>query len=346
MPARDLFREFGARGLLGLERDPVWGGQGLGFGFTRMLASELGSLDCGGVAMSVTSHTDMCTPAIAAHGDDVLKERYLRPAIAGAAIGAIALTEPSGGSDYASLATWIRPAPGGFLVTGHKAYITNATIADFFVVLCRSSESAEISQALTMVVVPADAAGVKTTPYLDKLGNRCCDHGAVSFGDCGVPASHVIGEMGLGYGIQAEQFIRERLVSGIVAAAQARRLLGRAVSYARERAAFGRSLAEHQAISDALADIEARITMLEALFDRCEAAMDSDSAELGKHSLIGKLHGAVLWNQAADLLMQVQAGRGYLVDRSTQRAYRDARAASIAGGTQQTLSRSLAGYLT
>ena len=346
MPARELFAKFGDRGLLGIERDLAWGGLGLGFRFTRLFAAELGSLDCGGVGMAVTSHTDMSTPAVATHGSEEVREQYLRPAIAGCAIGAIALTEPAGGSDYASLSTWLRPVSGGYRISGKKAYITNATIADFLVVLCRSSESAEVSQALTMVVVPSDSAGVSRSAYPDKLGNRCCDHGEVVFSECFVPASHVLGGVGLGYGIQAEQFIRERLVSGTTGAAHARRLLNSAVAYSRERHVFGRRVADYQAISEAMVNIDAGLTLLDALLDRCEAAMDGNGADLGKHSLIVKLTGAALWNQAADLLMRVEAGRGYLVDSSVQRAWRDARAASIAGGTEETLRRNLAGYLT
>lgn len=346
LPARELFAKFAERGLLGIERDRAWGGLGLGFGSTRMLATELGSVDCGGVGMSVTSHTEMSTPAMASHGSDEVRERYLRPAIAGSAIGAIALTEPSAGSDYANMSTWLRPVLGGYRISGTKSYITNATIADFLVVLCRSSESADISQALTMVVVPADAPCVSRTRYTEKLGNRCCDHGEILFEDCFVPASHILGDVGLGYGIQAEQFIRERLVSGIVGAAHARRLLTRTLGYTRERLVFGRRLADHQAISEAMVNIDAGLALLEALLDRCEAAMDGEGADIGKQSLIVKLQGVALWNQAADLLLRVEAGRGYLADGSAQRAYRDARGALIAGGTEETLRRSLVGYLT
>ncbi len=345
MPYPELYRALGERRLLGIEYPASVGGLGFDYRYKRVLGEELGALDCYGVGMSVSVQTDMCTPALAAHGRAEAVDQFLRPAITGTAVGAIALTDPAGGSDFGAISAALRPAGGDFVLTGRKAYVTNGSVADFLVVLCRSAADAPVSAALTMVVVPGSADGVKATPYADKLGTWCCDHAEVAFDEVRVPGEHVIGEVGLGYALQAEQFIRERMMAAILAAAQARRLLSRALAHCRERRAFGRSLAEFENVTDRLVELEIDLTMVEALIDGCVTAICADR-DAGKRILIAKLAASRAWRRAADLLMTAMAGRGYLADASAQRAYRDARAATIAAGTEETLMRNVAGYLT
>lgn len=343
--SRELFGALGRRGLLGIEVSRELGGLGLGFSATRILATELGSLDCGGVGMAITTHTDMCLPAVVRYGTTDVVESYVAPAVRGESIGAIALTEPSSGSDYQALETSLRRTSEGWVLNGVKTYITNGSVADFVVVLARTSRSRVIGEAFSMVVVPTDAPGVRREALTEKLGNWSCDHGTLFFEGVHVPDSHVLGEPGLGYAIQAEQFIRERMVSAIVYTAQARRVLGRAVERARERSAFGSKLIDHGVIADRLTDLEIQLTLLDALIESCTHRFDSGDGELAKASLTAKVVAGRAWQEGADLLMQLYAGEGYLSDASVQRAYRDARASSIAGGAEGVLRRNLQGYL-
>jgi alkylation response protein AidB-like acyl-CoA dehydrogenase len=344
MPYREVYRALGERRLLGIEYPPSVGGLGLDYRYKRVFGEELGRLDTYGVGMSVSVHTDMCTPALAAHGNAEIIERFLRPAVAGTAVGAIALTDPAGGSDFDAVSTTLRPRGGDFVLNGVKAYITNGSEADFLVVLARSSDTAPVAAAFTMIVVPGSADGVTATRYQDKLGNWCCDHAEVRFDDVLVPREHIVGEVGLGYALQADQFVRERLMAAIMAAAQGRRLLTRALDYSRQRRAFGRALAEFENVSDRLVELEMQLTMTEAVLGECVEALREDR-DAGKRILVAKIAACRAWMLAAELLMRVMAGRGYLDDASAQRAYRDARAAAIAAGTEETLMRNLTGYL-
>ncbi|MGA8116329.1 MAG: acyl-CoA dehydrogenase family protein [Actinocatenispora sp.] len=343
-PARELYPSFGTQGLLGLGYERRYGGAELDFRFTRAFCAELGSLDCGGIGMSVSVQTDMCTPALAQYGSDEARDRFLRGAIAGTAIGSIALTEESGGSDFNGIATTLTRRDGDYLVRGRKVLITNATVADFHVVLCRTSATLPVTQAFTLVVVPADEPGVSATPYPDKLGNLCCDHGDVTFDDVRIPAGYVIGAEGLGYPLQAAALIRERLVSAVIADAQARRLLARATAVARGRSSFGGPLIEHDRVADRLVALDTQLTLLGATLDTATREVVADG-EVSKLALVTKNVAARAWVEAADCLLQLSGGSGYMTDTSAQRAYRDARAASIAGGTDEVLRRSLAGYL-
>jgi citronellyl-CoA dehydrogenase len=345
MPYREVYRALGEHRLLGIEYPTAVGGLGLDYSYKRVFGEELGSLDTYGVGMSVSVHTDMCTPALAAHGNAEIVERFLRPAVAGTAVGAIALTDPAGGSDFNAISATLRPRGGDYVLNGVKAYITNGSEADFLVVLARSSDTAPVASALTMVVVPGTARGVEAAAYQDKLGNWCCDHAQVRFDRVLVPREHVVGEVGLGFGFQAEQFVRERMMAAIMSTAQGRRLLTRALEYAARRRAFGRALAEFENISDRFADLEIQLTMVEAVIGECVAALCADR-DAGKRILVAKIAAGRAWMAAAELLMRVTSGRGYLEDASAQRAYRDARAAAIAAGTEETLMRNLSGYLS
>lgn len=343
-PVRDLLPEFGKRHLLGLTFDRRHGGAGLDFRYARVLGEELGSLDCGGVGMSVVTHTDMSTPALASHGSAEAAQEFLVPAVAGTAVGAIALTEPGGGSDFAAIGTRLVADGSDYLVSGRKSYITNGSVADFHVTLCRSYDDRSVAEALTLVVIPAAAPGVSATPYRDKLGYWSCDHAEVTFDRVRVPAAYVIGGIGLGYPIEAEQLIRERLMSAIMWTAQARRLLARACERATEQRTFGARLLDHDAIGGRLADIDATVTLLDAHLDRCVAAVTGSGA-VSKLALVAKLVAGRAWAAAADCALQVFGGGGYLREVGLQRAYRDSRATALAGGSEETLRRSLVGHL-
>lgn len=342
-PVRELLPEFGRRHLLGLTFDRSYGGAGLDFRYARILGEELGSLDCGGVGMSVVTHTDMSTPVLAAHGSAAAQE-FLIPAVAGTAIGSIALTEPGGGSDFAAICTRLVADGPDYLVSGRKTYITNGSVADFHVTLCRSFDDRPVAEALTLAVIPAAAPGVSATPYRDKLGYWSCDHAEVTFDRVRIPAAYVVGEIGLGYPLQAEQLIRERLMSAIMWAAQARRLLAQACRQAADRRSFGARLLDHAAIGGRLAEIDVALTLLDAHLDRCVVALNGSGA-VSKLALVAKLVAGRAWATAADVALQVFGGSGYMREVVLQRAFRDSRAAALAGGSEETLLRSLVGHL-
>ncbi len=194
MPLHELFSKMAALGLLGLEYDPAYGGQGADHLFTLILAEELGRAHHGSFPMAVGVQVDMATPSLAEFGTHDLKETYLRPTLAGEMVAAIAVTEPDAGSDVAGIATRAVRDGGEWVISGSKMYITNGLQADWLCLLVRTSGEGGYG-GMSQIVFPTATAGFSAAK-LDKLGMRASDTGILTFEDCRVPVSNTIGEVG------------------------------------------------------------------------------------------------------------------------------------------------------
>ena len=170
-PAHELFKKLGNLGLLGLKYPEEFGGAGLDFSYSMVMAEALGHCACGGVPMSIGVHTDMCTPALARFGSDELKRNFLVPAIAGDMVGCIGVSEPGGGSDVAAVKTTARKDGSDYVINGSKMWITNSPSADFICLLANTSDDKpHINKSLIMV--PMNTPGISLSSHLDKLGMR------------------------------------------------------------------------------------------------------------------------------------------------------------------------------
>jgi len=139
-PLHELFKKMGRLGFLGIRYDPQYGGQGLDYWYDTVFLEELGHIKALGLSVAITVQTHMATPAIDEFGSDYLKDTYLRAAIAGDMVGAIAVTEPDAGSDVAAIRTTAKKDGGAYIINGSKMYITNGTQADFYTLLARTSD--------------------------------------------------------------------------------------------------------------------------------------------------------------------------------------------------------------
>ena len=342
-PARELFPKLGALGILGLEYDPAFGGQGADHSFTLVYGEEMGRCDTGGVAMAISVQTDMATPALARFGSDDLKERYLRPAIAGEMIAAIAVTEPDAGSDVANLRTRATRDGDEWVINGTKLYITNGTQADWLCLLARTSDEGG-SRGMSQIVVPTDTPGFSVSRKLDKLGQRSSDTAELSFVDVRVPVDNTIGEAGRGFQQQMAQFQNERLIASYMATGNMRRALDRTIAYVKSRAAFGRTLADSQWIQFKLAELVAEVDLLHHYNRACAEAMveDADPFAIAKMASIAKLKAGRLNRDIADWSMQFHGGIGYMEETWTARYFRDSRLLSIGGGADEVMLRIIA----
>src|SRR5579884_4325859 len=225
-PADQLYKKMGNEGFLGLSHSSSYGGLDLDFWYTVIWIEELGKIEAGGIPMSITTQTEIVTPIIARYGSPVLKEQYLRPAIMGDFIGALAVTEPEAGSDVSRIATMAHESGDYYIIDGRKSYITNGSIADFVVTLCRTS-SGPSANSMSLIIVPTSTPGFTAVKNYKKLGNLCCDHAELIYESVKVPKENVIGLENMGYNILLDSFQRERLILGILACAQAKRILNR-----------------------------------------------------------------------------------------------------------------------
>src|SRR5689334_22337954 len=173
-PAHELFKKAGRLGLLGVNKPEAYGGMGLDYSYQMVVSEELGGCAGGSVPMAIGVQTDMATPALARWGSDELRREFLAPAIAGDMVASIAVSEVGGGSDVAALKTTARKDGSDYVINGSKMWITNASQADWFCLLCNTGEG-PVHMNKSLVIVPAKLRGVTVGEKLDKLGMRASD---------------------------------------------------------------------------------------------------------------------------------------------------------------------------
>jgi citronellyl-CoA dehydrogenase len=339
-PAHELFPVLGRAGLLGLEYDPAYGGQGADHSYTVVLGEELGRIGCGGVPMAVTVQTDMATPALHRFGTHELKERYLAPAIRGEMVTSIAVTEPDAGSDVAAIRTRAVRDGDEWVINGTKLYITNGTQADWLCLLARTSDEGG-HRGMTQIVVPTDVPGFSVSRKLRKLGNWSSDTAELSFVDVRVPVANTIGEVGRGFQQQMQQFQNERLIAVYTAVGGMTMALDRTVEHLRERRTFGRPLVDNQHVQFTMAELRAELDLLRH-YAYAGAAAYVRGEDATRFATVAKLKAGRLQRRVADTCLQLHGGLGYMEETWTSRYFRDARLLSIGGGSDEVMLRILA----
>jgi citronellyl-CoA dehydrogenase len=342
-PAHAVFKKLGRAGLLGISKPVAFGGQGLDYTFACAMAEALGAIRCGGVPMAIGVQTDMATPALATHGSDALREAFLRPAIAGDFVAAIGVSEAAAGSDVASIRTHARKDGGDYLITGSKMWITNGTQADFITLLVNTSDGAPHKNK-SLVCVPLKTKGISVARKLDKLGMRSSDTAEILFEDVRVPQHYRIGEEGLGFSYQMEQFQEERMWAIASSLAPLDRAIDETVTYTRGRIAFGRPLLDQQWIHFRLAELKTEVEALRSLLYRA-ISLYSQGEDVTMLASMGKLKVGRLCREVSDACLQFFGGMGFMNETLISRFYRDGRLASIGGGADEVMLGIIAKYM-
>ncbi|KXK19209.1 MAG: acyl-CoA dehydrogenase [Chloroflexi bacterium OLB15] len=337
-PAHAVLKKMGQLGFLGLSYDETYGGANADIWFTVVLAEELGRCDCAGVPMGITVHTDMCTPALAKYGSHALKERFLAPAIRGDVVGAIGVTEPGAGSDVAGIITRAEADGDDYVINGSKMYITNGAQADWICLLARTSPG-QGYRGMSLIMVPTDTPGFIVSKKLDKLGNYSSDTAVLTFENMRVPQSNRIGEEGMGFYMQMEQFQRERMIGALTAVSGMEKAVRQTIQYCRERSTFGQPLLNNQWIQFRLCELLTEIEALRQLNYYCAALMSEDetSQEVTKIASMCKLKAGRLAREVADTCLQFYGGMGYMNETPISRYFRDSRLISIGGGADEIM---------
>ncbi|MCW2546325.1 MAG: acyl-CoA dehydrogenase [Mycobacterium sp.] len=340
-PAHELFGRLGELGLLGLEYDPAYGGQGADHLFSVILCEELPAMGCGGVPMAIGVQTMMATPSLAAYGSEELKRRYLAPAISGQAVCAIAVTEPDAGSDVSAIRTRAVRDGDDWVINGRKLYITNGVQADWVCLLARTSDASDGYRGMSQLIVPTATPGFRVSRKLDKLGQRSSDTAELVLDDVRVPADHIIGTEGRGFQQQMGQFVVERMFAAYTAVGSQQRALDRTRDYLKQRTTFGQPLIANQYIAFRLAELSAEVDLLRQYnYAAAEAHMRGDNVT--RQATIAKLKAGRLSREVADACMQFHGGLGYMEETWTSRFFRDSRLTSIGGGADEVMLQVLA----
>lgn len=337
-PLHALFKKMGELGFLGLNYPEEYGGMGADIWFTVALAEELARSGAAGVPMAIFVQTDMATPALAKHGSPELKKKYLEPAIRGDMVAAIAVTEPDAGSDVAGITTRAERDGDDYIINGSKMYITNGTQADWLCLLARTSPG-QGYQGMSLIIVPTNLPGFNVSRKLKKLGNHSSDTAVLSFEDMRVPVSNRIGDEGMGFYYQMEQFQVERLVGALGGVAGAEHAVRATIRYCQERKAFGKPLIANQWIQFKLGELLTEIQAAKQLNYYCASLIEAgaDGTEVTRIASMCKLKAGRLMREVADTCLQFHGGMGYMEETPISRYFRDARLTSIGGGADEIM---------
>ncbi|MDM0089673.1 MULTISPECIES: acyl-CoA dehydrogenase family protein [unclassified Variovorax] len=342
-PAHQLFGQMGKLGLLGLNKPMEDGGLDLDYSYAAVLAEALAEINCGGIPMAIGVQTDMCTPALAHRGSPALRAEFLAPAIRGERVGCLGVSEVGSGSDVASIKTRARKDGGDYVIDGGKMWITNGTQADFCCLLANTSDG-PVHRNKSLIVVPMKTAGVSVAKKIRKIGMDASDTAQLYFDNVRVPQRYRIGEEGMGFVYQMEQFQSERLWGALNAAAMAQRAIDQTVAYTGERTVFGRPLRDNQWVHFKLAELQAEVAAVRALaWEGVEQMVRGEDAT--RTATMAKLKGGRLVREVADGCLQFWGGMGYAKESAIARIYRDGRLASIGGGADEVMLQVLCKFM-
>jgi citronellyl-CoA dehydrogenase len=334
-PAHQVFKKLGDLGLLGLTKPEAYGGAGLDYSYSVVMAEALGNTRCGGVPMAIGVQTDMATPALARFGSDELRKEFLAPAIAGDMVACVGVSEPGAGSDVAGIRTTARKDGGDYVINGGKMWITSGTQADWMCCLTNTGEGSPHKNK-SLIVVPMKTKGVTVERKIHKIGMNSSDTALIHFDDVRVPQRHLIGQEGLGFMYQMLQFQEERLWGAANALKGLEIAVRDTIEYTRSRKTFGKPVIDNQVVHFTLAELSTEIESLRALVYRATELYISGK-DVTQLASMAKLKAGRLTREVADKCLQYWGGMGFTWENPVSRLYRDGRLASIGGGADEIM---------
>ncbi len=342
-----VLREMGELGFMGMTVAERWNGGGLDYVSYALALTEIAAGD-GAVSTIMSVNNAPVCAILESQASDALKEQYLKPLAAGEMIGAFALTEPQAGSDAANLQTRAVRTDDGWEITGTKQFITSGQIAGAVIVFAVTDPSAG-KRGISAFLVPGGAPGMTVSSLEHKMGQEASDTAQLTFEAAKVPASHLIGNEGDGYRIALANLEIGRIGIASQCVGMARAALDHALSYAKERTAFGQTLSKHQAVAFRLADMATQLHAATAMVLEAAALRDAGRPCL-KQACMAKLFASEAAERICSDAIQIFGGYGYSRELPVEKIYRDVRVAQIYEGTSDVqriiISRQLLNSIT
>jgi alkylation response protein AidB-like acyl-CoA dehydrogenase len=340
---REVFTLLSDSGLLGLPYDAEFGGGEQPYEVYLQVLEELAAARLT-VGLGVSVHT-LASYALAAHGTKRQQAEYLPAMLGGGLLGAYCLSEPTSGSDAASLRTKaVRESDGDWVITGTKAWITHGGIADFYTVMARTGEDGP--RGITAFLVPGDAEGLSAAVPEKKMGLKGSPTAQIHLDGVRVPDARRLGDEGQGFAIALSALDSGRLGIAACAIGVAQAALDAAVSYAAERRQFGKPIADFQGLRFMLADMATQIEAGRSLYLTAARLRDA-GAPFAKQAAMAKLHCTDTAMRVTVDAVQILGGYGYTADFPAERYMREAKVLQIVEGTNQiqrmVIARHLAG---
>lgn len=332
---REIFTKLGQLGVLGIQVPEEYGGAGISsFRYSAVWAEETARacVNLGGLSV----HLNVVLPYFLAYCDEDQRRRWLPGLASGELMAAIAMTEPSTGSDLAAMATTAVRDGADYVLNGAKTFITGGINADLVVVVARTSEGTNRRDGLSLLVVERDRAGFTRGRNIDKIGLRTQDTAELFFDDVRVPVRNLLGAEGEAFQYLTGNLPQERLAIAVSAQAAAETALATTLDYVQDRAVFGTTVAAFQNTKFELAACATDIEAGRALLDR--ALAEHDAGELsGADAAKVKIFCTELQGKVIDRCLQLHGGYGYTREYPIGRLYADARVTRIFGGTTEVL---------
>jgi alkylation response protein AidB-like acyl-CoA dehydrogenase len=327
-------KKMGPLGMLGLNIPEEYGGSGVDSISAAIAIEELG-WGCGSTALAIAAHNGLGTTPIVLFGSEELKKKWL-PLVASGEnkLGALALTEPGAGSDLQGGVTTKAVRDGDeWVINGTKMWCTNASIAEYIITLART-DSAGGSRSLSQILVPTNTPGLTIGPAEKKMGLHGSPTHAVTYEDVRVPLGNLIGEEGKGLHQTLATLDGGRIGIGAISVGLAQAAFEHAVNYASEREAFGKPIAEQQAIQWMLADAATEIEVARTMLYKA-AWLKEQGRNYNKEAAMAKMYATEMAERVCRNAIQIHGGYGYSSEYPVERIYRDARLMTIGEGTSE-----------
>jgi len=332
---RELHRKAGELGLLGVSFPESAGGGGGTYLDAITVAEEmLYAGGSGGLIASLLTN-GIAVPHIVAAGDQAQIDRWVKPTLAGELIGSLAITEPDGGSDVASIRTTARREGDHYIVNGAKTYITSGCRADFVTTAVRTGGPG--AHGISLLVVESGTPGFTVSRKLEKMGWHCSDTAELSYVDVQVPAENLVGPENSGFIQIATQFVTERVSLAVQAYAHAQRALDLSLEWCRMRETFGRPLISRQVVQHKLTEMARKIDVAR-VYTRSVAERHVAGEDVIAEACFAKNTAVEAAEWVAGEAVQLHGGLGYMRESEVERHYRDVRLLGIGGGTTEILT--------
>ncbi len=329
---RDVFQRLGEHGFLGVTLHESHGGLGQSYLAQAVVLEEIARASPA-LALSVGAHSNLCADNLSRNASEATRERFLPALASGAAIGALALTEPSAGSDAVSLRTRAERKGNGYVLNGTKQFITNGPVADTLLVYAKTAPELH-SRGISAFVVPRTSPGFSVSRSLDKMGMRGSPTGELAFHDVEVPRENLVGVENRGVEVMMSGLNVERAVLSAIPVGIMAECLDLSLAYAREREQFGKKIGEFELVQEKLANMYASLEASRLLMYRSLLAVSSDKRS-GRDSATALTFASESSTRVALDALQIFGGYGYMRDYPIERLVRDAKLLEIGAGTSE-----------
>jgi acyl-CoA dehydrogenase len=333
---RELHRRAGAIGLLGAGLPESAGGGGGDGADSVIVCEEVHQAGAPGGVWASLFTCGIAVPHMIASGDERQIETYVRPTLAGEKIGALAITEPGGGSDVGHLRTAAVSDGGDYVINGAKTYITSGVRADYVVTAARTGGPG--AAGVSLIVVDKGTPGFVVTRKLEKMGWRSSDTAELSYTDVRVPRANLVGAENSGFAQIAQAFVSERIAMATQAYSSAQRCLDITAQWCRDRETFGRPLISRQTVQNTLTEMARRIDVARVYSRHVVERQLAGETDLIAQVCFAKNTAVKAGEWVANQAVQLFGGMGYMAESEVERQYRDMRILGIGGGTTEILT--------